>query len=843
MIFGQMELSRADGRTILVEVSPMSKLVQDLRYASRQLLNHPGFTAVAVLTLALGIAINASIFSVVSAVLLRKPPIYDPDRVMTVLSTNRAQGSNENPGALVSALDFTTWRDGTKSFAEMAALQAGQSFNLSGGGTPEHVAGISTSANYFDLLGVSAAMGRTFLAQDGQPTSGHIVVISHEFWQNHFAGSPQVLGMTVRLNDEPYTIVGVMPEKFKLVGFSGDIWVPLVFTSGQLAESARGQRFLHVFARLKPGVSREAAQAEISHIAANLAYSHPQTNKDWGAKLLSLQEFQILDGHVGPALTILMGVVGFVLLLACANIAGLLFGRGTARQRELAIRMALGADRLRLFRQLLSESLLIAGLGAVLGIILTFVGIRLLHAALDIGDYTRSWELRIDLPVLLFILTVSLATTLLFGFLPALRFSKTAPAADLKVAGRTGSVGRSMSWSWKALVSGEVALALLLLTAAGLMAKSFIDEMNTNPGFNPKNLVAVTVNLPPSNYPDVAKQQAFFTATVQNIRRVPGVDSAAIAGSLPLAAEAGNVPITVEGQSLFAKANSAAPVAKAKSYIVGPGYWQTMQIPLIRGRVFADSDTSDMPRVAVVNLAFANHFFANGDAIGRRFNVQAGDQEQPVWLNIVGIVEDVKDWVGQPTDDPQIYRPFLQSTQNEMTFVIRTRAQATDIASAVRAAISSIDQDQALTRVMTMSQLIDEGGAAGDRVMGQLLGIFAALALILAAVGIYGIVAFLVTQRTQEIGIRLAVGATRRNILVLLLSDGLKLAAIGAVPAIVVALMLPRLFTSMFNGFHVNPASTWIAAPVVLLLTTIAATYFPAYRATKLDPLSALRRE
>lgn len=386
-------------------------------------------------------------------------------------------------------------------------------------------------------------------------------------------------------------------------------------------------------------------------------------------------------------------------------------------------------------------------------------------------------------------------------------------------------------------------MALIMLTAAGLMAKSFVDEMGTYPGFNAKNLLTVGVNLPRSNYPDATKQLAFVSAVIQNIKSLPGVESVSVAESMPLAAQAGNVPIRVEGPSLFTKANSAAPAAKAKSYIVGPDYWQTMQIPVVRGRVFGESDRGDMPGVAVVNLAFAKRFFANGDAIGRRISVDAGGSDQPKWLQIIGTVEDVKDWIGQAADDPQIYRFMQQSPQARMTFAIRTRIPSTDMASAIRGAIWSVDKNQALTHVMTMSQLIDERGAGGDRIMGQIMGIFAVLALLLAAVGIYGVIAFIVTRRTREIGIRLALGATRRSVLGLILRDGLKLAAIGAAPGIAVVLLLPRIFGSVFNGFHVNPTSIWISAPAVLLVATLAATCFPAYRATKLDPVSALRYE
>lgn len=820
----------------------MSKLLQDLRYASRQLRNHPGFTVAALLTLALGVAVNTTIFSAVSAVLLRKPAIHHPDRVMTIISTNR-KSWNGNPNAPISALDFMALRDNNRSFAEMAAVLPYQSFNLTGGGTPEHVEGMSVSANYFHLLGVTATIGRTFLPEDGQLSSSHVAVISNEFWKTHFAGNPRILGATVKLDGKPYTIVGVMPKRFKLLfTFTADIWVPLVFPADQLVESARASRSFYVFARLKPGVSEDTAQAEITNIAANIQRSHPVTDKNWGAKVLTLQEFHILDAQVRPALIVLLGVVGFVLLIACANIAGLLLGRGAARQQEFAIRTALGANRQRLFRQLFSESLLIAALGAVLGLLFSLAGIRLLHALLGFSDYlSQSWELRIDHRVLLFTLTLSLASTLLFGVLPALKFSKTDPSADLKEAGLGGGAGRSRARSWKALVSGEIALALVLLTAAGLMGKSFVEEMDLYPGFNAKHLLTASIDLPAAKYPDAAKQVAFFTAAVRQINNLPGVESATVAGALPLAADAGRIPVTLKGNALFAKTDTRHP--EARSYLVAPDYWQTMQIPLRTGRLLQNSDTVHAPPVAVVNQAFADIFFPKGDAIGQQISVDAGNSNEPTWLQVVGVVGDVKDWIGQPANDPQIYRSFLQFPQAGMILVVRTRTRPTVAASAVQGAIWRIDKDQALADVMTMSKLIDERGAGGDRVMGQLLGTFAVLALLLAAIGIYGIVAFMVTSRTHEIGIRLALGANRRDVLRLILGDGLKLALIGSAPGFAVALLLPRLFGSVFNGFHVNAAAILAGAPAVLLIVAIAATYVPAYRAAKLDPMVALRHE
>jgi len=556
----------------------MDKLLQDLRYALRQLGGHPGFTITALLTLAFGVAINTTIFSAVSAVLLRKPPVHDPDRVIMILSTNRAEGWNGNPEKPVSASDFMAWQEqnSRRSVAEMAAVRASESLTLTGSGAPEHVTGMTVSANYFNLLEVPAATGRTFVSDDGGLSSGHVAVISHQFWVNHFAESPQAVGTTVNLNDEPYTIVGIMPERFKLLAFPADIWIPLALDTGQPSERARTSRTLFVFARLKPGVPKDAAQAEIGNIAANLERSYPETNKGWEVRVLPLQEFQILDGHVSSGLIVLMGAVGFVLLIACANIAGLLLGRGVARQREFAIRVALGASRSRMFRQLFSESLLIAVSGVGLGLLLSVAGMRLLSAALNFSDYMRTWEIRIDFQVLSFTVAVSLATAILFGFLPAMKFSKADPNIGLKDGGQGGGMSRSNSWSWRLLVSGEVTLALILLTGAGLMAKSFLEEIGLYPGFNARSLLVTGIDLPEKKYPDAARGTTFFLSAVRRVRDLPGVESATIAGSLPLAANAEKVPVVFEGQSQSANSEAEKQAAKARSYVVGSGYWQTM---------------------------------------------------------------------------------------------------------------------------------------------------------------------------------------------------------------------------------------------------------------------------
>ncbi len=817
----------------------MGALHQDIRYALRMLAKNPGFTVVAVVTLALGIGANTAIFSVVSGVLLRKPPVRDPDRVLLVLSTNRAKGWGDSPEHPVSVPDFLDWRDENRAFEEMAAVDPWKDFNLTGQGEPQRVAGMRVSANYFHLLGVNAALGRTFAAGEDQEGHDRVAILSFGLWQAHFGSDPSVVGKAVRFNGKAYTVVGVMPASFKIMNFPSQVWTPLAFDSKLLGPAGRKSRSFYAFGRLKPEATVEQAQAEIATIARHLEQTDPESDKGWDAAIISLQEFQIQDLYVRPALMLLMGTVGFVLLIACANIAGLLIARGAARQHEIAVRAALGAGRWRLVRQLISESVLVALAGAGLGLLLASWGISLLHVALNYNEWVKTMEFGIDEPVLIFTLALSLLTVLFFGLAPALQVSKPDLHATLKEGGRSGTAGGPRLRLRRVLVVGQIALALVLLTGAGLMIKSFLEDIGANPGFNPRQLLTAEVALSSSKYQNPSQQLAFFQRVTERLQNLPAVIAAEATATLPLAAEAGKLTLSLEGQP------SSRPEERPQAtyYVVGPRYLETLQIPLMNGRTFTDSDNANAPRVVLINEALARRFFSNREPIGQHISVDTGGSDEPVWREIIGVVGNVKDFSGQAGYNPQIYEPYLQAPSPGMTLVVRTRPDPVTLASAVRSAVWSLDKDQPLGNVMTMTEVIEARGEAGDRLMGELLGIFAGLALILAAVGTYGIIAYAVTQRTHEMGIRMALGAGKGDVLRLVLGEGMKLAAVGLVIGFVAAYPLPRLFASAFQGFRVHATWIFVVVPALVALVGLLASYIPARRATKVDPMVALRHE
>ncbi len=816
----------------------MGTLIQDLRFGMRMLAKNPGFTAVAMITLALGIAVNTTIFSLVSDVLLQRPAVQDSDRVMMIQSTNRTRGRDLQA---VSAPDFLDWRSQSHSFQSMAAGDAGNAFSLTGSGNPERVTGTRVSANYFKVLGVSAALGRTFVQGEDQAGREHVIILSHALWRSHFASDPHVIGRTIELDGQPTTILGVMPAVFSQVSFPSQAWIPLVFSAKQRSEAGRDSRFLYVYARLKPGVTTEQAQAEMAGIAHRTEQSHPKTDRGWGAHVLSLQEFEIEWTHIRPALRFLMAAVVFVLLIACANIAGLLLARGTARHHELAIRSALGAGRWRLIRQFLSESLLIALAGGGLGLLLAAWGIDFLRSALSWNIYVlqAASGLHLDQRTLEFTVIVSVVAAVFFGLSPALQASKPNVQAALKEGGRTGTGGAARSRMRRTFVVAEISLALILLTGTGLMINSIIAEYRANPGFDSTHLITADVALPSPKYASPSNQAAFFQQVTERLRHLPGVVSAAAATNLPLTAGAGFISFGLEGQPPLA----ADKRPHARFYTTGPAYLRTMRIPLIRGRDFTASDNAGTPPVAMVNQAFVRRFLPKGSALGQHVGVYADGQTQPVWREIIGVAGDVKDWLGQAVDEPQIYVPYLQQPLAEMTFVARTHSDPAALASALRGAIWSVDKDQPVGDVMTMSQLVKATTGGGDKLMAGLLGVFAGVALLLSAVGIYGLVSYVVTQRTQEIGIRVALGANKRDVLRLVVGEGVRLAGIGLVIGLALALPLPHLLASMFQGLSFNQTPVFVIVPIVLAGVAFVASFVPARRAAKIDPMVALRNE
>ncbi|HKU25632.1 MAG TPA: ABC transporter permease, partial [Candidatus Sulfotelmatobacter sp.] len=590
---------------------------QDVRYGLRMFRKSPAFTLVAVLTLALGIGTNTAIFSIVSGILLRKPPAQDPDRVMLVLSTNRAKGWGYGPEHPTSAPDFLDWQRENRSFEELAAIDPWLDFSLNGQGEPQHVNGMRVSSNFFHLLGISATLGRTFVPGEDQRGREQEVILSYGLWQSHFASDPNVLGKTVKLNGQTYSVVGVMPAKVKFLDFPVQIWIPLSLEAKQLSPEGRQSRTLYVFGRLKPDVTMEQAQAEFAAISRRLEQRYPNTDKGWDATLISFQEFQIQEFHVRPALLLLMGAVGFVLLIACANVAGLMLARGVGRQHELAVRAALGAGRSRLVWQLLSENIALALVGAALGLALAVWGVRALHAATSYNLWVKSMEFGIDKPVLLFVAGISLLSLLVFGLVPAIQISGADLHAALQESGRTGTAGVARGRIRRVFVVGEVALALILLTGAGLMVKSFLEALNSNPGFTPANLLTAEISLPGSKYPGASQQTAFFQRVIDRVQALPGVVSVVASSALPQAGQADSVSFTIEGQPPVRIEHRP----EAKYYAITPDYLQTMQIPLLRGREFTDSDNASAPPVVLVNQEFVRRLLPKGDAIGQHITL------------------------------------------------------------------------------------------------------------------------------------------------------------------------------------------------------------------------------
>lgn len=831
-------------------VSIIENLIQDVRYGLRMLAKNPGFTALAVLTLALGIGANSTIFSTISVMLLRKPPVHDPDRLMMLSSRNpgAAGAADEANRSPVSAPDFLDWRAQATAFSGIAAASSfenGSHVTLSGGTEPEWVPSDEVSANYFQVLGVSPLLGRGFMTGEDQPGHDRVVVLREDLWKRRFAADPDVLGRTLRVNGDAYTVIGVMPDSFRrLWMFPEQLWIPLAFRPTQLAAAGRKARTLSVFGRLKPGVSEAQAHSELETIARRIATANPESNKGWGANVLTLQEFAIQESNASTGLTFLMATVGFVLLIACANLANLLLARNSTRQREFAIRAALGAGRFRLAQQLLSECLLLGLLGGGLGLLLAVWGLRALRAGFNWNEWSVliAEQLSIDRSVLWFTLAVSAVTALVFGLAPAFQVSRRDPNAGLKESSRSATTGREHHRLQNVLVIGQLALSLILLVGAGLFVKSFVEEMQTKPGMNPHNVLTASVSLSGDAYKDRARQADFFEKVLRRLQSLPEVQSAASTSDLPYTFPA-HAHIAVEGRPV----PETEKQALAGYFTVSSGYFTATQIPLREGREFTPSDNSGSTPVAIVNEAFVRKFFPNENPLGRHITIghSNGAENGAIprkWSEIIGVVGNVDEYLGQQAPRPHIFEPFLQRPDSSMNVVVRLRTQPSAFAASLRRAVWSVDKDQPVTNLRTMDRVMQDAGQ-GDEIMAELMGAFAGIALAMAAVGIYGLIGYLVSRRTHEVGVRIALGARRSEVLLLVLRNSMSLVLAGVAIGFLIALSLPRLVTATFQGFHVH--SRWILAgtPLVVILVGFASCYFPARRASKVDPMVALRCE
>jgi putative ABC transport system permease protein len=824
-------------QTLLREVSlemwgvrSIETLIQDLRYGARTLLKNPVFTLVAVVTLALGIGMNTAIFSVVYSVLLRPLPYSAPEKLMAVYSMRPQMNSFRN---VVSAPDFVDWRAQNKVFDAMSAY-TGSSYTLTGSDQPERFNGLSVSANFFQTLGVKPLLGRAFLPEEEEAGRNRVAVLSHDLWQRRFGADPNLVGKTVSLNGESYVVVGVTPDDFRFAPV--EIYTPLTFTAEQMSDMARGMHSFLVIARLKAGVTLAQAKTDIEDISRRIERQYPITNAGKFGNVIPYQKDIV--GDIRPSLLVLLGAVGLVLLIACANVANLLLARAASRQREIAVRTALGAGRWRIVRQLLSESVVLSLVGGGLGLLLAYWGADILIRAVpsDIADFTPGWrQIGVNPQVLSFSLLISLLTGVVFGLAPALQVSKPDLTDALKDSGK-GSAGLKRQRARKVLVIAEMALALVLLIGAGLLIKSFQQLQQVTLGFNPNQVFIANVSLGGAKYRETPRQVNFYQQVLQRVEKSPGLVSAAIV-NLP--------PFSINSDRVFTIAGKPEPapdaIPDANYRVISQQYFRTLEIPLVRGRVFTDQDVANAPRVVIINEALARRYFPNEDPIGKQIKLGRYMEDNPLHA-IVGIVGNIKHRGLDSEFDPEFYYPYAQTPAFNSAIVARTQGDPLSLTTAVRNAVLEVDKEQPLSRARTMEMAISDS-VTQRRLNMILLGIFGALALALAAVGIYGVMSYTVTQRTREIGIRMALGARRRDVLKSVVGQGMSLAASGVGIGLVGAFLVTRLMETLLFGVKPTDPATFGGIALLLLGVAFFACCIPARRATKVDPVVALRFE
>jgi putative ABC transport system permease protein len=817
----------------------MSDVLRDLRYALRGLRRAPGFTLVAALTLALGIGATTAIFSVVNAVILRPLPYPAADRVVMVWMDNRSQNIHED---IHSYPNFADLRAQSRAFGRLAAYRP-SGYNLTGGCVegatgggacePQRVTAVLSTADLFDVLGVAPLLGRHYVADEETEGKDAVAVISHRLWTTQFGGAPGVVGRTVRLNGRERTVIGVMPKGFAFPSADTDVWVPLAAPAQ--ARAARGSYWLYIVGRLAPGATLDRARSDLGTIWTRLVREYPASFQDYGLNLVPLPE-QIVGKSLRTALWVMLGAVGAVLLIGCANVANLLLSRAAARSREVSVRLALGAGRRRLVRQLLTESVALAALGGVLGVALASAGLRVL-TRLAPADIPRLDEVRVDGPVLGVALAVVVGVGLLFGLAPALQSSRPDLAGTLREGGRGGTGGRRGNRTRHLLVGAQVALVLVLLSAAGLLTRSFVELQRVSLGFRPDHLLTMRVSLPAAKYQQDAQRLAFWDGLVGLLRAVPGVQSVGATSSIFLSQTPNSGTFTVEGRAPRPEEQGLETPTDA----VTPDYFRVMGVPLVRGRAFTAQDGPNAAPVAIVNANFARRFWPNVDPVGRRFKF-GGPQSQAPWMTVVGVVADMR---RTGFDAPVRYETFLplaQSGDGALTLVVRTAGEPAAVSSAARAAVRSVDPDQAVFEMRTMDQLLGEQ-TAQRRFSMTLLGTFAALALLLGVVGVYGVTSYVVAQRSREVGLRVALGAPPAQLVRMVVRQGMTVAAVGIGLGLAGALGVARLMTRLLYQVSPADAATLVGATAVLALATLLANWIPARRAARVDPLVALRSD
>jgi putative ABC transport system permease protein len=804
----------------------MNTLWQDLRYGIRLLARKPLFTSIVVLTLALGIGATTAIFSVVNSVLLRPLPFRDPERIVTVWQNNIKAGVERDK---VSPANFLDWRDRNQAFEAMASSEP-FGFDLAGDGEPERIKGWLVSGGFFRILGVGALHGRTFVPEEESQASGQPVVISHAFWERRFGSEKNVVGQKLLLSGQPYTVVGVMPPQFRFPD-DRDVWAPKVFNEGD--KQRRGANNLHVIARLKDGAAVNDAQHEMSSIAASLAQEYPQTNREMGATVVSLPEHVI--GRVRPALLVLLIAVGLVLLIVCSNVANILLARGVQRQKEFAIRAAIGASRKRLVRQMFTESFLLSLLGGVFGVLLANWGVSLVQSYSP-GYLPRAQEISIDGRVLAVALGVTLLTAILFGLLPSIQFSRPRLQEFLKEGGRAGG-GAARRSLRNFLVISEIALALVLLVGTSLLIRSSSRLLQVDPGFATDQVAVLEVHVW-GKYPKPDQRAAFFEQTLERIAALPGVEAAGAVSSLPLI----ETRIDIDGTFSIEGRPAPAPEQQPSAYqtIATPDYFRAMGVRLRSGRFFARSDNQTSVPVVLINETMARRYWPEGDAIGKKVAVRVAGP--PSTREIVGVVSDMLHTGLDGAPRPELFVPHLQNPFGSMTYVVRAANEPEGILPAVKNEIRAVNPNQAFSTTTTMQQLLSK--SLGERRFTMLLfSCFAAVALVLAAVGIYGLISFSTSQRTHEIGVRIALGAQRGHVLKMIIGEGLKLSLLGVAIGLAGALVLTRFLKSLLFGVTATDPLSFAGMSLLIVGAALVASYLPARRATRMDPVNALRYE
>jgi predicted permease len=815
----------------------MNGIFQDLRYALRQTRKSPGFTAIAVITLALGIGANTAIFSVVNGALLRPLAFREPDRLVHVWHVPPAKSFPGMTTFAVSAANYLDWKSQNPVFENMA-IYTYHGFTLTGGEKPEQVDAGAVSSSFFETLGVQPLLGRVFSPQEDQPGRANVVVFSHRFWQQHFGSNADIVGHNINIDGQSFLVAGVMPPSFRYPDFA-QVWTPMAWTNEERA--VRGEHHYSVVARLRAGVALKQAQAAMNTISGRLEQLYPDDDRGWGAVVVPLHDDLVSD--VRPALLVLLGAVAFVLLIACVNVANLALAKTLSRRKEIAIRTALGASSARVLRQILAETVLLALVGGAIGLTYAHSGVRLIMAFLA-DKLPRSVEVGLDLRVLGFTALISILTGIIAGVLPALRLTR----ADVSQALKQG-LGRTDSDSGghrtrSVLVVAEVALSLVLLIGAGLMIRSFQQLHGVNPGFESHGVLTMTAAVSRAKFPSPAQQIGFFDQVLQRVRGLPGVESAGVIDDIPLNGNGSHQPIAIEGRPVVAMSDQ--PEVDVR--LISPGYMSAMRIPIVRGRDFSDMDVAGRPAAILLSASMAQHYWPGEDPIGKRLTLTFFPD---VVREVVGVVGDVKlDGLDQARPSTILYMPLDQASTPAtggwnsfpMTLVVRSTTNPTGIVSAVANAVHEVDREIPVRDILTMDDLVTNS-MSQQRFNMLLLGAFAGLAMLLAAIGIYSVLSYSVKRRVQEIGIRLALGARIGDVLRMVIVEGMKPTLLGVVIGTVGALAMGHVLSSLIYGVKPTDPVTFLAVAVLLGAIALFASIIPAYRAAKVDPMVALRYE